>query len=96
MADGHAAGGMLGSDPVAHGQLTREELEKGQKDPGYRLKPAQSKHADLYVHKRKGARYTPLSRRQDRPNAIAWLVRYHPRNVRWTDFPPYWHDKTND
>jgi hypothetical protein len=71
IADGEVAAGIKGLDPVLTGQLTREELEIAQKNPEYRLKLAPPKV-------RKGPRYTPLSRRHDRPNAILWLLRNHP------------------
>jgi uncharacterized protein len=79
IADGEVAAGIKGFDPVSNGQLTREELEKAQADPEYRLKLAQSK-VKLPEMKptKKGPRYTPVSRRQDRPNAILWLLRNHP------------------
>lgn len=79
IADGDVASGIRGADPIANGQLDRSEIEKGEADQNYALKanifensPAPDKK------KRKGPRYTPLSRRQDRPDAIAWLVRNHP------------------
>ena len=78
VADGEAAQGIRGLDPITSGQLTREELERGQKDPNYRLNVAVSKVRLPPVKPRKGPRYTPVSRRQDRPNAILWLVRNHP------------------
>jgi hypothetical protein len=79
IADGEVAAGIKGMDPVANGQLTREELEKAQADPEYRLKMAQSKVKLPEVKPtKKGPRYTPVSRRQDRPNAILWLLRNHP------------------
>ncbi len=78
IADGDVAMGIKGLDPVAAGQLTREELDKGQADPGYRLKMAKSTVNVPVTRGRKGPRYTPVSRRQDRPDAIAWLLRYHP------------------
>jgi uncharacterized protein len=79
IADGEVAAGIKGFDPVSNGQLTREEIEKAQGDPNYRLKMAQSK-VKVPEPKRtnKGPRYTPVSRRQDRPNAILWLLRNHP------------------
>lgn len=67
-----------GVDPIAGGELLREEVEKGQKDPNYRLKALEAKRVDIPPAKRKGPRYTPLSRRQDRPDAIAWILRNHP------------------
>ena len=79
IADGEVAAGIKGLDPITTGQLTRDEIEKAQKSPHYRLKVAVSK-VNLPEVKRttKGPRYTPLSRRQDRPNAILWLIRNHP------------------
>ena len=79
IADGEVAAGIKGLDPITTGQLTRDEIEKAQKSPHYRLKVAVSK-VKLPEVKRttKGPRYTPLSRRQDRPNAILWLIRNHP------------------
>lgn len=79
IADGEVAAGIKGLDPITTGQLTRDEIEKAQKAPHYKLKPAVSK-VKLPEVKRttKGPRYTPLSRRQDRPNAILWLLRNHP------------------
>lgn len=79
IADGEVAAGIKGMDPVANGQLTREELEKAQNDPNHRLKLAPPKVKLPEVKRsRKGPRYTPVSRRQDRPNAILWLLRNHP------------------
>ena len=69
---------ILGRDPVASGQLSREEISKGESDPNYRLKLAETKVHLPEAKRKKGPRYTPVSRRQDRPNAILWLVRNHP------------------
>lgn len=77
IADGEAAQGIKGLDPVMSGQLSREEIEKAQRDSGYRLKLQEAK-TRVPEAKRRGPRYTPVSRRQDRPNAILWLVRNHP------------------
>jgi hypothetical protein len=79
IADGEVAAGIKGLDPVSTGQLTREEIERAQSNPNYRLKVAESR-VKLPEQKRtrKGPRYTPVSRRHDRPNAILWLVRNHP------------------
>ena len=77
IADGEASQGIKGLDPVITGQISREEIAKGEKDPYYRLKLAEPK-VRVPEAKRKGPRYTPLSKRQDRPNAILWLVRNHP------------------
>ena len=78
IADGDVAQGIKGMDPVASSQLTRAEIERCQQDPSARLKMSESKHALPPVKPRKGPRYTPVSRRQDRPDAIAWLLRNHP------------------
>jgi hypothetical protein len=77
IADGEAAQGIKGMDPVITGQLTRDEIAKGEADPNRRLKLQEPK-VRVPESKRKGPRYTPLSKRQDRPNAILWLVRNHP------------------
>ena len=78
IADGDVAQGIKGLDPLAAGQLSREELEKAQEDPNYRMKISESTVEIPVTRGRKGPRYTPVSRRQDRPDAIAWLLRYHP------------------
>ncbi|MGB3502983.1 MAG: DUF1013 domain-containing protein [Mesorhizobium sp.] len=77
IADGEAAQGIKGMDPVLIGQLTREEIARAEGDENYRLKLNESK-VRVPEPKRRGGRYTPLSKRQDRPNAILWLVRNHP------------------
>ncbi len=77
IADGDAAQGIKGSDPIQTGQLTRAEIERAETNPGYRLKLSKPKTVVPEL-KRKGPRYTPVSKRQDRPNAILWLVRHHP------------------
>jgi hypothetical protein len=79
IADGEVAAGIKGLDPITTGQLTREEIEKAQESPSHRLRLAESR-VKLPEQKRvkKGPRYTPVSRRHDRPNAILWLVRNHP------------------
>lgn len=77
IADGDVATGVKGFDPVAHNQLEEVEIEKGQKDPSYKLKLKHNPAAEG-EEKRRGPRYTPLSKRQDRPAAILWLVKFHP------------------
>jgi uncharacterized protein len=77
IADGESAQGIKGMDPVITGQLSRDEIAKAERDPNYRLK-LQDPKVRVPESKRKGPRYTPLSKRQDRPNAILWLVRNHP------------------
>jgi hypothetical protein len=78
IADDEGAQSIIGRDPIVAGQLTREEIAKGEADPDYRLKLAESKVHLPPPKRKKGPRYTPVSRRQDRPNAILWLVRNHP------------------
>ena len=78
IADGEVATGVRGLDPMGAGMLLREEIHKGEADPKYRMKLAKSVAADVKPLKRKEPRYTPLSKRQDRPDAIAWLLRHHP------------------
>ena len=70
IADGDAAQGIKGLDPVLTGQLSREEIDKGVADPNYRLKLLDPKVRLPEAKRKKGPRYTPVSRRQDRPNAI--------------------------
>ncbi|HMO07674.1 MAG TPA: DUF1013 domain-containing protein [Paracoccaceae bacterium] len=77
IADGDVAGGVKGFDPVANNQLDPIEIERGQADPLYRMK-LKFNAAAVGEEKRRGPRYTPLSKRQDRPDAILWLVRFHP------------------
>jgi hypothetical protein len=77
IADGESAQGIKGLDPINTGQLTREEIAKAESDPNHQLKIAQAKYA-VPERRKKGPRYTPVSKRQDRPNAILWLVRNHP------------------
>ncbi len=78
IADGEVARDIRGADPISNGQLSREELDAAQADPTYRMKAQQSRHAQLLKPQKKAPRYTPVSRRQDRPDAIAWFVRNHP------------------
>ena len=81
IADGDVAAGIRGADPISNGQLTRPEIEKAEKNPSYNMIAVAFNHDVVPASKkkkRKGPRYTPLSRRQDRPDAIAWLVRNHP------------------
>ena len=76
IADGEAAQGIKGLDPIATGQLSRDEIGRAEKDVNYRLKLSEPK-VRVPESKRRGPRYTPVSKRQDRPNAILWLVRNH-------------------
>jgi uncharacterized protein len=77
IADGEVAQGIKGLDPITTGQLTREELDRAQADPALRLHLAETRVALPEAKPKKGPRYTPVSKRQDRPNAILWLVRNH-------------------
>ncbi|MBB4658701.1 DUF1013 domain-containing protein [Parvularcula dongshanensis] len=76
IADGDVAPGVRGIDPVVGQQLTRDEIEKAEADKGYRMKLSRPKTAVKTAKKQ--ARYVPTSRRQERPNAIAWIVKNHP------------------
>jgi hypothetical protein len=79
IADGDAAQGIKGLDPVQTGQLTREQIQEAEADPSKRLTISpQRLEVTAPERGKKGPRYTPVSRRQDRPNAILWLVRNHP------------------
>ena len=78
IADGEVARDIRGADPIANGQLSREELDAAQENPSYRMKAQKSRHAELLKPSKKAPRYTPVSRRQDRPDAIAWFLRSHP------------------
>jgi hypothetical protein len=77
IADGEVATGIRGLDPIANGQLTKEELERCQADPTAKLALAKQ---DLPqpAKRTKGPRYTPVAKRQDKPDGVAWLLRHHP------------------
>ena len=77
IADGEVATGIKGLDPISTNQLTREELERAQHNIDHRLKIAEPKVRVPEMKKVRGPRYTPVSKRQDRPNAILWLLRNH-------------------
>ena len=77
IADGDVAAGVKGFDPITNNQLTQEEIDAAEKDPLYKLK-LKFNAAAVGEEKRRGPRYTPLSKRQDRPAAILWLVKFHP------------------
>lgn len=77
IADGEVAGGIVGQDPVANGQLTRAEIERCEKDENGKLKLNIS-DIPRPQQRAKGARYTPVSKRHDRPDAIAWVLKHHP------------------
>ena len=75
MADDLAGSKYTGRDPVHSGELTQEEIERGQADSEYKLK---MQRAPVAVSRTKGPRYTPVSKRQDKPDGIAWILRSHP------------------
>ena len=79
IADGDVAAGIKGLDPVTGGQITRDEIKKGEADPSYRLKILESKVQVQVKKSTAGPRYTPVSRRGDRPDAIAYLLRSYPQ-----------------
>jgi len=77
IADGEVSGGIRGMDPSASGQLSMDEIKRCEKDPAARL--AILGTAKQYIsQKTKGSRYTPVARRQDKPDAIAWLIKNYP------------------
>lgn len=77
IADGDVGQGIKGADPIGNGQLVQSDIDKCQENPSLNLT---LKKSDIVLpqEKRKAPRYTPISKRQDRPDAINWLVRYHP------------------
>ncbi|XVN40527.1 MAG: DUF1013 domain-containing protein [Rickettsia endosymbiont of Argas persicus] len=79
MADGEVAQSIKGLDPVANGQLTMEEIERCSKDPESSLQISHSPAYDLMKNQKKQrAKYTPIARRQDKPDAVYWLLRNYP------------------
>lgn len=77
IADGEVAIGIVGHDPVGSGQLTKEEIARCEADPNARLQLSRSTLPQPTA-RGKGARYTPVSKRNDKPNAVAWLLKNHP------------------
>ncbi|MFT7592694.1 MAG: hypothetical protein ACI8R4_000001, partial [Paracoccaceae bacterium] len=77
IADGDVATGVKGFDPITNNQLTQEEIDTAQSNPMHKLK-LKFNAAAQGEEKRRGPRYTPLSKRQDRPASILWLVKFHP------------------
>ncbi|MDB2415243.1 DUF1013 domain-containing protein [Rickettsiales bacterium] len=79
IADGEVASGLSGKDPIASKILTKEELERCESDPKARLKMTVSTQAYIAnKKKKKTGRYTPVARRQDKPDAIAWILKHCP------------------
>jgi hypothetical protein len=77
IADEDVAKGIKGQDPVSTGQLSREQIEEAEKNPKSRLKMAPPKHKMPAVKQKKAPRYTPVSKRQDKPDAVYWILRNH-------------------
>ncbi|SFD06543.1 DUF1013 domain-containing protein [Tropicimonas isoalkanivorans] len=77
IADGDVAAGVKGFDPIANNQLDQIEIDRAEKNPLHKMK-LKFNAAAVGEEKRRGPRYTPLSKRQDRPNSILWLVKFHP------------------
>lgn len=77
IADGEVAAGMQGRDPVAAGEVTLAEIERCSADPQSMLRPA-DRRIPIPQARQKGARYTPVAKRQDRPDAIAWILKNYP------------------
>lgn len=78
IANEDVAKGIRGVDPIAGGVLSREEIARGEADPAYKLQALEQMRIDLPQVKKRGARYTPIARRGDRPDAIAWFIKNHP------------------
>lgn len=78
IADGDVGSGIRGKNPVTAGELTREAIIQAENNPEKRLKLISSKVQLPNAKAKKKPRYTPVSRRQDRPNAVLWLLRHHP------------------
>lgn len=78
IADGQVAKSIRGVDPVASGELQRDEIERATADPNYRMKVTKKERVELPTKRRTVARFTPVTRRQDRPKAILWFLRNHP------------------
>lgn len=78
IADGEVAVGIVGLDPVATGQIGPDEIQRCQRDPDARLVLMKTPDLPLPRARTKGARYMPVSKRQDRPDAIAWIIKHHP------------------
>jgi hypothetical protein len=77
LADGDVMSGMAPLDPVQSGEITAEEIKRGEGDPEARLRMVKTENPQP-MPRSKGARYTPISKRQDKPEGIAWLLKNHP------------------
>jgi hypothetical protein len=79
IADGEVAAGIVGIDPVQNGQVTKEDIEKCEKNSEGRLKMTAQATKMVSANKLKGSKYTPVARRQDKPDAIAWIIKNYPQ-----------------
>ena len=77
IADGEVASGIRGIDPIINNQITKEEIKRCEEDTAADLMLFKNPAADG-EKRSKGPKYTPLSKRQDKPAAIAWIVKFHP------------------
>lgn len=78
IADGEVSNGILGLNPIAGGQLTKEEIERCSKDPQAHLRLSVNSIYEIFNKKKKQSKYTPIARRQDKPDAIFWLLKTCP------------------
>lgn len=80
IADGEVAIGITGVNPITSGQLEADHIKACENDPSLLLSLSDSakQHIKVTKKKKKTAKYTPVARRQDKPDAIAWLIKYHP------------------
>ncbi len=78
IADDEVAGSMQGLNPVLQGELSKEEIKKGENDPNYTLQSLPHSQ-DFEKIKKQKTRYTPMARRQDKPDAIAWIIKNYPQ-----------------
>ncbi len=78
IADGDVASGIVGQSPIDNGQLTREMIAECEKNPDKRLELKKQISEDLDIVKKKKGKYTPIARRGDKPNGIAFLLKYYP------------------
>lgn len=78
IADGEVASGIIGQNPITANQLTAEEIKRCEADPKALLKLSNIAQKHSKVRKKKVSKYTPIARRQDKPDAISWFIRHHP------------------
>ncbi len=78
IADGDVASGILGQDPIARGILSKEQIAAGEADPEHHLQMDSSFNTYVKTQKKVKNRYTPVARRGDKPDAVAWLIKHHP------------------